>query len=111
VSDKNAKGKSKYESPILIPLGEMAKGTGTGGGLCSVGGNPAAPGNYCSAGPVTVSAGVPGYCEAGNAASPGYCTAGTTAATACTEGTTASSAACSDGTSAGAACTTGSVPH
>ncbi len=28
MSEQNDKGKSKYESPILVPLGEMAKGSG-----------------------------------------------------------------------------------
>ena len=111
MSDQTEKGKPKYESPIVVPLGEMAKGAGTGGALCAAGASPLGPGNYCAAGPVTVSAGLPGYCEAGGDASPGYCTAGTTAATACTAGTTASGAACTAGTMAGAACTLGTVPH
>ena len=33
MSSKNAKGKPKYESPILVPLGEMAKGVWS---LCSL---------------------------------------------------------------------------
>ena len=82
MSDQSEKEKPKYESPIVVPLGEMAKGTGA---YCAAGGTPMPPGNYCAEGTITVS-GSPGYCEAGGTASPGYCTAGTTAETACTAG-------------------------
>lgn len=87
----------KYESPILIPLGEMAKGSG----LCETGSSVA---------PVTCTVGdadaavldcTAGYtatqdCSAGPTATRD-CTAGTAALNACTAGTDAI-AACTDGT-------------
>lgn len=80
MSDKNAKGKSKYESPVLVPLGEMAKGSG-----------------YCRTG----SGASDGDCTSGGSAAS-YCTAGTSAGTACTAGNVASAAACTAGTQPGA---------
>lgn len=104
MSDQNIKGKSKYESPILVPLGEMAKGTGA---LCEAGSSADV---YCKAGGTAVS-GSPGYCQAGTVAHPGYCTAGTDASTACTTvGAAAASAACTGGTTAGGTCTGGTTP-
>jgi hypothetical protein len=82
MSDHNAKGKPKYESPVIVPLGEMARGAGA---ECAAGSN--AVGN-CRAG----NSANPGYCQAGTIANPGYCTAGITASTACTDGTGATSA-------------------
>jgi hypothetical protein len=61
---QEAKGKPKYESPAVVPLGEMAQGTG----YCAPGSNAAD--SYCTAGTV-----------AGTA-----CTAGTGAPAACTHG-------------------------
>ena len=123
MSDQKIKGKPKYESPVIVPLGEMAKGSGacTVGsspfaGVCVIGSSVAggggaavcvagpliagAVGTYCAAGPVT--SGIPGYCTAGTTASVGACTAGTLAETACTAGTTAVTAACTPGTFPGA---------
>jgi hypothetical protein len=73
MSDQNVKGKSKYESPILVPLGEMAKGFGEAacapgsGGDCTAG--PTAT-RDCTAGPNALRA-----CTQGDAATVG-CTAG-----------------------------------
>ena len=58
MSIQNAKGKLKYESPIIVPLGEMAKGAGA---YCAQGGAPVSADTYCSEGGLTVS-GLPGYC-------------------------------------------------
>jgi len=85
---------SKYEPPILVPLGEVTKGAGA---LC-------APGTiateHCAAGgTATID---PGYCEAGTNATPGYCHAGASAQTACTAGVTALTGACTEGTHPGA---------
>lgn len=104
MSDRNAKRKSKYESPILVPLGEMAKGSG----VCSVGssvtGAPWDEIGTCTAG-TCVSPGItdcaPGYtatqdCTAGPTANRD-CSAGTCALRACTAGTAATSA-CTAGT-------------
>ena len=63
--NQNDKGKPKYESPTVVPLGELAQGTG----YCAAGSNT--PGDYCTAGTVAGSA-----CTAGTAA-PAACTAGT----------------------------------
>jgi len=84
---------SKYESPIIVPLGEMAKGTGAN---CTAGGTPTPPSNYCAAGETTVS-GNPGYCEAGTTASPGYCSAGQLAGSYCSGGYAANSGDCVNG--------------
>ena len=90
MSDSNAK--AKYEAPILVPLGAMAKGLGA---ACSAGSNADTD---CVAGGTAN----PGFCQAGTTANPGYCTAGTSAATACSDGNVASTAACSAGTFPGA---------
>src|ERR1035437_11033477 len=69
MSEQNAEGKLKYESPILVPLGEMAKGSGA----CTTGSNVVAP-----------------ACNPGAADSAVIdCTAGATAAQDCTAGPTA----------------------
>jgi hypothetical protein len=117
MSGQNAKGKSKYESPVLVPLGGMAKGTGactTGSsyaGVCvyNPGGNApyTEPGN-CTAG------GLPnGYCSAGTTATingAAYCSSsGVTASDYCTAGNCApgpTGYCTSSGMDAGAACTT-----
>jgi hypothetical protein len=88
MSDQNVKGKSKYESPILVRLGEMAKGSGA----CTVGSSVVAP--ACS----------PGAADAAVL----DCTAGLTATRDCTAGT-ASLRACSAGISALPACTAGTA--
>jgi hypothetical protein len=104
MSNKNAEGKPKYESPILVPLGGLARGSGV-----------------CSAGS-SVSGGVPwgniGICTTGTCVypgisdcAPGYtasndCTAGPTANRDCTAGTCALRA-CTAGTAATSACTGG----
>ena len=99
--DKNVKGKSKYEAPILVPLGEMAKGSGACGAGSS--GLPEA----CSAGTgVEVS---PINCTAGTTATTA-CTAGATAQTACTAGPANNGATCSAGGSASPTCTGGAAP-
>jgi hypothetical protein len=65
MSDNEKRTKPKYEAPTVVPLGELAQGTG-----------------YCSAGSV-----VDGYCSAGFAASGGYCEAGTVVSGYCRAGT------------------------
>jgi hypothetical protein len=88
MSDQNARGKSKYESPILVPLGEMAKGSG----VCTTGSSVVAP--ACS----------PGASDAAAV----DCTAGVTATRDCTAGTSATRN-CSQGVSAIPACTAGNA--
>jgi hypothetical protein len=108
MSDKSVKGKSKYESPILVPLGEMAKGSGA----CGAGSSGLA--EACSAGtgvevsPINCTAGVSATtaCTAGGSALSA-CTAGTSALTACTDAGVASTGACTAGVSAQSACTAG----
>jgi hypothetical protein len=101
MSDKKVKGKSKYESPILVPLGEIAKGSG----VCAVGssGVPAVCTTGTSVGLVRPD------CVAGTDATTN-CTAGTTANTACSMGTAALTA-CSQGVSSTNACTAGNSAH
>jgi hypothetical protein len=83
MSDQNVKGKSKvelsplqnkpkYESPILVPLGEIAKGLG----LCGSNGSGDADG-CTSVGSSAGRAGVSGYCTEGINARGDYCSAGT----------------------------------
>jgi hypothetical protein len=99
MSDQNAGGKSKYESPILVPLGEMAKGSG----LCGTG-SSALGGVYgsetCSTGTSPVD-----YCSPGTNAThlgASYCSAGITAADYCSAGTAASASSyCTAGNSGG----------
>lgn len=79
---------SKYESPILAPLGAMAKGSG----LCEAGSGVLPPG--C----------VPGAADANVI----DCTAGLTASRDCTAGT-AAQRNCSQGVQALPACTAGDV--
>lgn len=77
---------SKYESPILAPLGKMAKGSG----LCEAGTGV-----------------LPAACEPGAEDSAVLdCTAGSTATRDCTAGT-AAERNCSQGVSALPACTAG----
>ena len=127
MSSKDAKGKPKYESPVFLPLGEMAKGSGactTGSGYtgtcvynpggdapypnlgpCGAGGAPdATGGGYCSAG-TTATATSASYCSSSGVTASDYCTAGNCAPKAITGYCTSS------GTDAGAACTTtGTTP-
>ena len=107
MSDQNVKGKSKYESPILVPLGEIAKGSG----VCSVG-SAVVGGNWGGIGTCTVGtcfdALFPGItdctagpnatqdCSAGPTANRD-CTAGTCALRDCTAGTAATDVTCSAG--------------
>jgi len=104
MSEQNAKGKLKYESPILVPLGEMAKGAGsdcTAGshavGNCTSSGSTANNG-YCTAG--TIASGAAGYCSAGTTATPGYCTSSgfSAVSAACTTSGQAAAGSCSAGT-------------
>ncbi len=99
MSDQNVKGKSKYEAPVLVPLGEIAKGSGA----CAPGSGGAPV--TCSAG---TGVGVPDpACTAGADATT-TCTAGTAASTDCTQGVSATNA-CSAGNSAIPACTAGTT--
>ena len=93
MSSQNAKGKSKYESPVLIPLGEMAQGEmAKGSGVCETGSGVAFP-----------------ACSPGGADGAAIdCTAGVTATQDCTPGTSATRN-CSQGVSALPACTAGNA--
>jgi hypothetical protein len=108
MSDQNVKGKSKYEAPVLVPLGEIAKGSGA----CAPGSGGApvtcAPGAGVEVSPIDCTAGASASttCTAGGTASTA-CTAGTSALTACTDAGVASTGACTAGVSAVSACTAG----
>jgi hypothetical protein len=121
MSDQNPKEKPKYESPVLVPLGEIAKGSGvcaagtaalnTTTGNCFPGATVAAV--FCSAGGADaascVAGGTDAGCSAGGAdVAPVNCTAGITATTACTMGTSATGA-CTQGVAALTACTAGNT--
>jgi hypothetical protein len=98
MSDKNAKDEPKYESPILVPLGAMAKGSG----VCSVGSSVVGGKPWSSIGSCTT-----GACF--NAAYPGItdCTPGYVATQDCTQGDTANRDCTDAGTCALRACTAG----
>ena len=66
MADQNFKKKPKYESPIIVSLGDLAHGIG----YCEPGSN-ADPG-YCTAGNIAASA-----CSAGGYALGAACSAGT----------------------------------
>ncbi len=117
MENKNEK-KSKYESPVLIPLGEMAKGAGacTAGssyvGGCSIDVIGNNPGGYPEAGDCVDGGAPTGNCTAGTTATFGggsFCKAGSTASDYCSAGTCAPGAAgyCTQGVDAGAACSAG----
>ena len=74
------RARPKYEAPVAISLGAIARGSG-----------------YCSPG----SGASDGYCAQGASASA-YCTAGIAAVTACTAGGSAMTAACTAGAMPGA---------
>lgn len=96
MSKQSVVSKSKYESPVLVPLGGMAKGSGactTGSAVVPVACLPGAADSAVI------------DCTAGAAATRD-CTAGGTATRDCTAGTAALNA-CSNGTSALPACTAG----
>jgi len=77
---------SKYESPILVPLGEMAKGSG---GACVAGSTDAVD---CTAGTAAYN-----NCTDAGVAALVACTAGNSALTACTAGPVATTTTCSAG--------------
>jgi hypothetical protein len=87
MSDQNVKGKSKYESPVLIPLGEMAKGSG----VCVTGSSVVAPSCIPGAADSAVI-----DCTAGSQATRD-CTAGTNATRDCTAGVNATRGCTSGG--------------
>lgn len=130
MSDQNAKGKVKYESPILVPLGEMAKAIGActagasyagtcvynPGGLgpygalgCTAGTSPA---DLCSAGNNATATNA-SYCSSSGVTASDYCTAGNCApgpAGYCTTSGLEAGAACTtSGQTAGGTCSTGSA--
>ena len=112
MSEQNAKEKLKYESPILVPLGEIARGSGvcTAGSsvvttvTCDAGGEDVALACTCGPDPAYSSA---IDCTAGYYAS-NDCTAGPTANRDCTAGTCAARA-CTAGTAATTACEAGTA--
>lgn len=109
--DQNAKGKAKYESPVLVPLGEMAKGSGACESGSSVQPVDCSPGSADTASDCNCG-GVP-HGGAVTDCAPGYtdtrdCTEGVTANRNCTAGTCAQ-VACSAGTAATSACDAGTA--
>jgi hypothetical protein len=99
---------SKYESPVLVPLGEMAKGSGVCSAGSSVTGNKWDQIGTCTVGACFDPA-YPGITDC----TPGYtatqdCTAGPTANRDCTAGTCALRA-CTAGTAATTGCTAGTA--
>lgn len=96
---------SKYESPILVPLGEMAKGSGVcSAGSSVTGGVPWGDTTTCTVGTCVTVGTID--CSAGNTAqqdcSEGTqasrdCTAGTCALRDCTAGVNATGTTCSAG--------------
>lgn len=108
MSNQDTGGKSKYESPILVPLGEMAKGSGVcGAGSSVVGGAWGGGVTTCFAGACVNPGGGTTDCTAGAAATQD-CSAGPTAMRDCTAGTCALRA-CTAGTAATSACTAGTA--
>lgn len=103
MSNNNVKMKSQYESPILVPLGEMAKGSG----VCTTGSSVVPV--LCTAGAADAGAVGASDCTAGSGATSA-CTAGNTAQTACTAGPTNIGGTCSAGGQANPTCTGGAAP-
>lgn len=108
--DQKARKKSKYESPVLVPLGEMAKGSG----VCTAGSSVVAPacgpggadvGSYCTCGAAPT-----GRLEDCGAGDYAYrdCTAGPNAPRDCSRGECAQRA-CTAGVDATAGCTAGTA--
>jgi hypothetical protein len=100
MSDKEKRIKPKYETPTVVPLGEMAKGSGA----CGTGSNVVAP--ACSPGGADSA---PIDCAPGATATRD-CTMGGTAQRACTAGPTNIGGTCSAGGSANPTCTGGAAP-
>ena len=67
MQDNEKRTKPKYETPVVVPLGGLARGIG----YCTSGSNPD---GYCSSGTTAT-----GYCSDG-AAAGGYCSTGTVGA-------------------------------
>lgn len=99
MTKKYNKEKLVYASPILIPLGELAKGSGQ----CTAG-SSVIPEPGPGPGPGCVNTGTD--CTAGSTAT-NDCSAGPTACRDCSAGTAAVNA-CTAGTAATAGCTAGS---
>ena len=99
--------KLKYASPVLMPLGALAKGSGvctTGSSVIGSGGGTGG-GTGCDCGPTNTSGAID--CTAGGAAYQD-CTAGPTANRDCTAGTCAQND-CTGGTAATGACSAGTA--
>ena len=103
MSVQDAKGKFRYETPIIVPLGEIAKGSG----VC-ISGSSVLPGSTgsCTAGPCLTPPPVDTDCVPGYTATRD-CTEGTTACRDCTDAGVAALNACTAGNSAIVACTAG----
>jgi hypothetical protein len=71
MSDNEKRTKPKYEAPIIVPLGGLARGIGL---YCTDGSSPAGTDSYCESGTFAT-----GYCHNGSAAG-GYCSTGTVGA-------------------------------
>ena len=116
MTNRNESGKAKYEAPIIVPLGTMAKGSG----VCATG-SSVVPAALCSPGAVDApdcAAGVTDNANGGGGGGPIDCVAGPTATRDCTAGYsalrncsagTAALPACSGGTAATLACTGGTA--
>ena len=76
MSKKNASKKPKYESPTVVPLGELAQGSG----YCRAGSHPST--GDCTGGIMALS-----YCTDAGVNAGTACTAGPAAPTDCTAGT------------------------
>ena len=76
MSDNEKRTKPKYETPTVLPLGEMAKGSGADD--CTSTGYAAI--SYCT----TTGSAAGSACSAGGTALVGACTAGDGAGAACT---------------------------
>jgi len=108
MSDQNKK-KMKYESPVLVPLGALAKGSG----VCTTGSavvSAPRPTATATSSPAPAPVVIPLGCDCGptNTAGTIDCTAGGTAYQDCSAGPTANRD-CTAGTCAQSACTGGSA--
>ena len=79
--------KKTYQSPMVMGLGELARGSG----ICDNGSSPTIDEINCTAGPAASAA-----CTAGGSAL-NQCTAGLSALLACSEGTATTTGACTAG--------------
>jgi hypothetical protein len=111
MSHDEKSAKSKYESPVIVPLGGMAKGSGNcAPGSSAFDTNVGNDGPYglktCSTGTTPID-----YCSPGTYADrtgSAYCSAGVTAADYCTAGTQAGAKSTCKAGNSGGVCNNGS---